>query len=365
MTIKKQKTHLSNTILYLLLVFSSSWGLDLILWETVGLKDNTIYLLFLQLRMLLPAFIAILLMRFFFKDSPIHRNHYQDKPVLFYYFFLGLVVVYAGLVFWGIVDPGQSALIGALSGGINMVVVMGLVTIRMISDGRSFSTAGLVGGRIRDWLLWGLGFIAFYGLATYLNHFFNLGQTINLVELMSQLQMPGEMSPQLFFLIILIQTVLVGALLSILFGFGEEYGWRGYLQSVLFRTGKIKGVILLGLIWGTWHFPLIWMGHNYPGHPFLGMVLMTGITCVLGFVLSHVMLKTGAIWLVAFLHALNNQLVTFLNSIVYQVSDPAYSFTYGVWGLLLALPVIFLLLRDPVWRRIESASLKNDTDIKG
>jgi membrane protease YdiL (CAAX protease family) len=67
--------------------------------------------------------------------------------------------------------------------------------------------------------------------------------------------------------VLFVQTVLVGPLLGLLMGFGEEYGWRGYLQSELIKIGKRRGVLLLGLIWGAWHYPVIWMGHNYPGQP--------------------------------------------------------------------------------------------------
>ena len=43
---------------------------------------------------------------------------------------------------------------------------------------------------------------------------------------------------------------------SILF-FGEEYGWRGFLQEKMQRKfGKRIGVILLGFIWELWHIPL-------------------------------------------------------------------------------------------------------------
>ena len=39
--------------------------------------------------------------------------------------------------------------------------------------------------------------------------------------------------------------------------FGEEYGWRYYLQPFLQKKfGKRIGVILLGVIWGLWHLPI-------------------------------------------------------------------------------------------------------------
>ena len=38
--------------------------------------------------------------------------------------------------------------------------------------------------------------------------------------------------------------------------FGEEYGWRYYLQPVLQkRFGLRAGVIILGVVWGLWHIP--------------------------------------------------------------------------------------------------------------
>lgn len=55
-------------------------------------------------------------------------------------------------------------------------------------------------------------------------------------------------------------TVLGG-----IFTLGEEYGWRGYLQSkMIIKYGAGKGLILLGLIWGYWHLPLdlIWRRQN-------------------------------------------------------------------------------------------------------
>lgn len=56
--------------------------------------------------------------------------------------------------------------------------------------------------------------------------------------------------------------ILLGLLpLNFVFGyiafFGEEYGWRYYLQPFLQkRFGLRKGVLLLGLVWGIWHLPL-------------------------------------------------------------------------------------------------------------
>jgi len=58
----------------------------------------------------------------------------------------------------------------------------------------------------------------------------------------------------------LLQTILISIGLVFLFiplGFGEEYGWRGYLLPRLLPLGEVRGTIVLGLIWALWHLPVL------------------------------------------------------------------------------------------------------------
>jgi hypothetical protein len=133
--------------------------------------------------------------------------------------------------------------------------------------------------------------------------------------------------------------------------FGEEYGWRGYLQGELIKLGRVRGILLVGVIWGLWHAPIIAMGYNYPGYPVLGVFLMTLYTIGLGFFLGYAVLKSGSVWLAAFLHGLNNQVAAFLLAMVYRPDDPVFSFGVGLYGLIVwAIVVTGLLLFDRrVW----------------
>ena len=69
-----------------------------------------------------------------------------------------------------------------------------------------------------------------------------------------------------------------------LFTFGEEYGWRGYLLPRLLPLGEIRATLLLGMVWGLWHLPLLLAGLNYPGvNVWLAIFAFLFVTVALSF----------------------------------------------------------------------------------
>ncbi|MBR3437950.1 MAG: CPBP family intramembrane metalloprotease [Clostridia bacterium] len=94
-------------------------------------------------------------------------------------------------------------------------------------------------------------------------------------------------------------------------GLGEELGWRGYMMPRLIKLcGLPKAVVVGGIIWGAWHWPLTYVGHNfgtdYKGYPFAGFAAMAILAVFMGILLTYVTIKTGSVWPAAFLHAVNN-----------------------------------------------------------
>ena len=341
---------------YLALAFGLAWLLDLALYLTAGYGENVQTLTMLQAQMLTPALAAAFVLLFMQRDHPLYFRNGPFRPRWFMWFFLAFCGVFLVLALFSLAAPGLGGVISAISSIMALLGLLALIAVRGFSTGEAFAAAGLKGGRLRDWVFYGLAFVLFYAVQTALNWALNLGQRVDVGLLMESLAQQGgapQMSPGVFLLVVGVQTVVLGPLIGLLFGFGEEYGWRGFLQGRLARLGRVRGVFLLGLIWGVWHYPVILMGHNYPGQPILGIIVMTGYTLALSFILGHVMFKTGSVWLVAFLHALNNQTLAFFNSIVYKPNDPIFSFGTGVFSLLVFIPVIWLLLRDPVWRAVE------------
>lgn len=49
-------------------------------------------------------------------------------------------------------------------------------------------------------------------------------------------------------------SMLAAALIYTPIIWGEEFGWRGYLQIRLLAQRPLQAAVVTGLIWGIWHF---------------------------------------------------------------------------------------------------------------
>ena len=354
MTVETQITSTPKSVnwkqigIFLGLTFALTWGLDLALYLTGGLKSGAA-MIALQLQMLLPAFSAILLGMFFFKDSPIHLQNNHAATRWFTWYFLVFTLLYIAAVVTMFIRPDLITAVSSVMMPLSLIGLILLIVMRIIGGKNALTSIGMGGGRPLLWLLFGLGVVAFFGLQTVLNMLFNLGKPADLAPLFAQMP-PTGMSQQTIVALLAINVVVLGPFLGLLVAFGEEYGWRGYLQPALYGLGKVKGVALLGVIWGIWHWPVIWMGYNFPGNPILGSLLMVLYCVGLGFFLGYAVLKAKGVWIAAFLHALANQTLSYFAGMIYTPNDMAWSFGIGLPGLAVLALVVLLMLRDPVWK---------------
>jgi membrane protease YdiL (CAAX protease family) len=129
--------------------------------------------------------------------------------------------------------------------------------------------------------------------------------------------------------------------------FGEEYGWRFYLQDRMFALfGGYTGVVLVGLIWGLWHAPLMLMGLNFPHESFLpANIVYLVYTIFVSIIFGYAVLKTGSIWIAVLLHGLIDIIIS-PGRLYISGTDTIVSFL----PLLVLLGVFALiLLRSNVW----------------
>jgi uncharacterized protein len=144
--------------------------------------------------------------------------------------------------------------------------------------------------------------------------------------------------------------LLVIALPVTLFTFGEEYGWRGYLLPRLLPLGEIRASVLLGVIWGVWHLPLLLAGLNYPGvNIWLAILVFTFVTVALSFTYTwFYVASSGSVLVAAVFHASTNQFSdTFWVPPLLSVTNPfAPSLISSVLIMVLVIVVYGLFRRS-------------------
>jgi len=137
-----------------------------------------------------------------------------------------------------------------------------------------------------------------------------------------------------------------------IFTFGEEFGWQGYLLQKLGRKfGLNWGFLLLGIIWGFWHLPLLLMGYNFPNHPVLGvLVLMPISTIFMGIFEGWLYLRSRSIWMPVFAHASINTAagILFGGMIMHQNVFYQQVMWIAVWGIVAALCWISMNRQKPI-----------------
>lgn len=139
----------------------------------------------------------------------------------------------------------------------------------------------------------------------------------------SALVLPG------LFLATLVMTPIVNGL----FGFGEELGWRGYLLPKLMPLGKPKAYIILGVVWGLWHLPLVLVGFTYPGYPLGGTLAFIALTTVLGIYLNELTLRYRSSILAGWVHGVFNSQKLGVWALLFPNINPLIGGYAGVVGI--------------------------------
>jgi len=87
-------------------------------------------------------------------------------------------------------------------------------------------------------------------------------------------------------------------------GLGEEYGWRGYMLPRLLHLGEARATLVLGVVWGLWHLPMMVLGLNYPGqNPFLASLVFMLFVVLMSFPFTWLFLwSRGSVLVVSLLH---------------------------------------------------------------
>jgi len=175
------------------------------------------------------------------------------------------------------------------------------------------------------------------------------------------------LSPQLFLMIQIFQAVLLAPILNSVATFGEEFGWRAYLLEKVMPLGGRKALLIMGVIWGVWHWPFIYMGYeygfDYPGYPWLGPVVFLWFTFIIGTLLAWLTLKSRSVWPAVIAHAALNGMAPLALLLVKGQPNPLFGPT--AVGLVASIPFtilgLVLFLRSEVFSSTRVSREQSDT----
>ncbi len=327
-------------IIFLIITFAATYLLDFIVYMIYGVKTTanaSVWGITSLAHMLFPAIAAIICM-VYFKSEALTR----ETKIIFTFFLIYAVIFFFEGYFYKIIGT-TSFLPLELPLFSSIIAVLGILTAIILNlkkkwrKGLELSKLS-IGKNLKYYIIIPLIYLSILVLSLILNYLTGLGVPVK------------EYNLNLFFTTFITLSIIAAFILwpSL---FGEEYGWRVYLQDRLFPLlGGYKGVLVLGIIWGVWHSGTILLGNNYPGQPILGNLAMILGTIVMGIIFSYAVLKTGSVWIAVLLHLITD--MTEIPSGLYIATsfDPILSFGSGIYGSALMAVFALILLRSKVWK---------------
>ena len=162
--------------------------------------------------------------------------------------------------------------------------------------------------------------------------------------------------------IVYLALMVFNSLVTAIFAFGEEVGWRGWLLTSLRPLGTWPALLIVGVVWGLWHAPLILLGYNFGRPDITGLALMVGGCVMIGILFGWLRLRSGSVWPAVFAHAGLNGSVAMLLGLFIDASAPAPDMALvaavGVVGWIVSAIVIAVLFATGQFRKQPELGIK-------
>lgn len=246
---------------------------------------------------------------------------------------INLIARHALLVFFA-VSLGFSALMAYLahsSGNENLSILIPLspsllaIGVTVLAFGRhglrDLFKGKFIGRLSTRWLVTALALIPAVGIASVLTHSLFDGPDLGLRT--------TQLIPQ----------VIVILLISL----GEEIGWRGFaLPRLQQRFSALNASLILGAVWGIWHYPGFLIGVGVPLELpfifFLAWVLLA--TILMTWIYNH---TGGSILAAILVHSAANATLNYLPLLPEWVGQTT---TFSIFLSLMLLVVVMVLVRN-------------------
>src|SRR5215212_7443750 len=149
--------------------------------------------------------------------------------------------------------------------------------------------------------------------------------------------------PESGILNVVINFVMSFAIAALTFSLAEEIGMRGYLQPRLMSLGRTRALLVVGLVWATWHMPLYYfVAKLFPvGNVLLFVPLFYGTIVAASFFFGYMRIYTGSIWPASIAHSVHNTAWSTLTAFTVTSSAGLVNlYLVGDYGILILIGTV-------------------------
>lgn len=156
---------------------------------------------------------------------------------------------------------------------------------------------------------------------------------------------------------------LIGITFGVLAGFLEEIGWTGFaFPAMAAQRSALSAAILLGLLWGLWHLPVIdFLGTATPHGSYL-LLYFLGFTAAMSamrVLIAWLYTNTKSVLLAQLMHVSSTGSLVALSPP--HVTAQQETIWYGVYAGILWIVVALLVLKDGVHLNLQRSSVSTGT----
>jgi len=235
------------------------------------------------------------------------------KILIFLAFCFGISYFAAGIFHW--CGGDYNSVWGFLLASVYMFFpLISVLLTQLVTGEKLFSGIGL-SFKLNRW--WWLGWLVLIPLPILLSlpvsalfpgvSMSTEGESLR--QAMDTLEAQGlPLGPGGVFVVTLLNGFIAGLTINAVMAFGEEAAWRGFLHRCLAGMGFWKKSLIIGIIWGLWHAPIILMGHNYPSYPVAGVFMMVVFCVLFTPLMIFIREKSGSVIMAAIAHGTINAL---------------------------------------------------------
>jgi uncharacterized protein len=131
--------------------------------------------------------------------------------------------------------------------------------------------------------------------------------------------------------------ILSGFIMGTIFAFAEETGWRGYMLPRLLGMGIVPAMLVVSLLHGVWHLPIMLTTDYYhnTGNPLIVVPLFLTTLSLAGIFYGFLRIWTGSVWPVAITHSTANFVWEIMNEMTQTKSALVLEYVGGESGLIM------------------------------